>query len=221
VAQWNATFLSNSSPSAGFCCPTAPWELNCPKPGSKQAIRLSFGTSPDRKRSSRFIGVTAMSDATFSGEGVDFLWIETMSSLDEVRHAFEGTRSACDLPIVVTMSFVAAGRTMTGVTGTAAALIALGVAGLGANCGKHPRPRRVRHRRDALGGFRCSASLEAQCRYPKAGRDQPDLQRHSRSDGSPCLMGPEPRALLHRDRFGQCKRSPVMILVPRRCRVTS
>jgi len=71
--------------------------------------------------------------------GVDLLWIETMSSLEEVEAAIAGARSACDVPIAVTMSFDTAGRTMMGVTGrdAAARLAPLGLAALGANCGNN------------------------------------------------------------------------------------
>ena len=71
--------------------------------------------------------------------GADLLWIETMSSLEEVEAAFKGARSASDLPITVTLSFDTAGRTMMGVTGTQAAemLTELGVAAIGANCGNN------------------------------------------------------------------------------------
>jgi len=69
--------------------------------------------------------------------GADILWIETMSDLDEVEAAITGARSVSDLPIVTTLSFDTAGRTMMGVTGAVAAerLIPLGIAALGANCG--------------------------------------------------------------------------------------
>ncbi len=71
--------------------------------------------------------------------GADILWIETMSSLEEVEAAVNGAREACDLPICVTMSFDTAGRTMMGVTGTDAARTAarLGVDAVGANCGNN------------------------------------------------------------------------------------
>ncbi len=70
--------------------------------------------------------------------GVDLLWIETMSDLGEAESAVAGARRACDLPVAVTMSFDTAGRTMMGVTGTEAAtrLGGLGLAALGANCGR-------------------------------------------------------------------------------------
>jgi 5-methyltetrahydrofolate--homocysteine methyltransferase len=70
--------------------------------------------------------------------GVDLLYIETMSSLDEVRAAVEGVRRvAPDLPLTVTLSFDTKGRTNMGVRPeqAAKALSGLGVAALGANCG--------------------------------------------------------------------------------------
>ncbi len=71
--------------------------------------------------------------------GADVLWIETISSLEEGEAAVTGARSVCDLPICLTMSFDTAGRTMMGVTGTAAAELAtrLGVDAVGANCGNN------------------------------------------------------------------------------------
>ncbi len=71
--------------------------------------------------------------------GADLLWIETMSSLEEVEAAVRGARSSSSLPIAVTMSYDTAGRTMMGVTGTEAAhrLSALGLVAFGANCGNN------------------------------------------------------------------------------------
>ncbi len=71
--------------------------------------------------------------------GADLLWIETISSLEEGEAAVAGARQACDLPICLTMSFDTAGRTMMGVTGTAAAELAtgLGIDAIGANCGNN------------------------------------------------------------------------------------
>ncbi|GAB4419656.1 MAG: betaine--homocysteine S-methyltransferase [Anaerolineae bacterium] len=73
--------------------------------------------------------------------GVDVLWIETMSDLEEVRAAVEGCRQAApDVPVVSTMTFDTRGRTMMGVTPERAAqeIGGLGVVALGANCGKGP-----------------------------------------------------------------------------------
>jgi methionine synthase I (cobalamin-dependent) len=73
--------------------------------------------------------------------GVDVIWIETMSDLEEVRAAVEGTREVSgDIPIVTTMTFDTHGRTMMGVTPEQAfeTLSAYGAAALGGNCGNGP-----------------------------------------------------------------------------------
>ncbi|MBE2272052.1 MAG: homocysteine S-methyltransferase family protein [Anaerolinea sp.] len=70
--------------------------------------------------------------------GVDVLWIETMSDLEEVRAAVEGCRRADPaFPLVTTMTFDSHGRTMMGVTPVRAleTLGALHVTALGGNCG--------------------------------------------------------------------------------------
>lgn len=75
--------------------------------------------------------------AGLTAGGADVLWLETMSALTEVEAGVLGARSASDLPIVVTLSFDTAGRTMMGITGEEAGtrLAELGVSGIGANCG--------------------------------------------------------------------------------------
>ena len=69
--------------------------------------------------------------------GADVLWLETMSALQEIEAGVRGARSVSGLPIVATLSFDTAGRTMMGITGKEAGtrLTELGVAGIGANCG--------------------------------------------------------------------------------------
>ncbi len=77
--------------------------------------------------------------AALAEAGPDLLYIETMSSLDEVRAAVEGARRAAPhLPITATLSFDTKGRTNMGVKPeqAARALLELGVAALGANCGR-------------------------------------------------------------------------------------
>jgi 5-methyltetrahydrofolate--homocysteine methyltransferase len=72
------------------------------------------------------------------GGGVDVIWIETMSALEEVQAAMEGTRRiSADIPIITTMSFDTHGRTMMGVTPEQAleTLTERGAAAVGANCG--------------------------------------------------------------------------------------
>lgn len=69
--------------------------------------------------------------------GVDVLWVETMSDINEVRAAVEGARSVSELPIVATMSFDTHGRTMMGITPAQAAkaLSDMNLLAFGANCG--------------------------------------------------------------------------------------
>lgn len=72
--------------------------------------------------------------------GVDLLWVETMSDLNEVKAAVEGARAvAADIPICATMSYDTRGRTMMGVTGAQMVqeLAGLGLTAVGANCGNN------------------------------------------------------------------------------------
>ena len=70
--------------------------------------------------------------------GVDVIWIETMSSEEELRAAVEGV-SKVGLPIVTTMSFDTNGRTMMGITPAAFGKLANDLkatpVAIGANCG--------------------------------------------------------------------------------------
>lgn len=72
--------------------------------------------------------------------GVDVLWIETMSDVNEVRAAVEGARSVSNLTLVTTMTFDTNGRTMMGVTPEQALidLRELEPLALGGNCGNGP-----------------------------------------------------------------------------------
>jgi 5-methyltetrahydrofolate--homocysteine methyltransferase len=79
--------------------------------------------------------------AALRAGGVDVMWIETMSALEEVEAALEGVRRAApDVPVIVTMSFDTHGHTMMGVSPehAATALTALGAAAIGGNCGLGP-----------------------------------------------------------------------------------
>ncbi len=68
--------------------------------------------------------------------GADVLWIETMSSLEEVEYAVAGARKS-NLPIVFTMSFDTNGRTMMGIGASDMMALhqRLGVHACGTNCG--------------------------------------------------------------------------------------
>ncbi len=85
-------------------------------------------------------GVEAFAEqiAALAEGGVDVIWIETMSAEEEVRAAVEAARRvAPGLPVVATMSFDTAGRTMMGVTPARCVELGreLGLDGVGSNCG--------------------------------------------------------------------------------------
>lgn len=70
--------------------------------------------------------------------GVDVLWIETMSALEEVKAAVEACRRVSpDFPLVTTMTFDTHGRTMMGITPEKALdeMKKFGPVALGGNCG--------------------------------------------------------------------------------------
>lgn len=70
--------------------------------------------------------------------GVDVLWIETMSAIDEMRAAAQAANSL-DMPYVITASFDTAGRTMMGMTPAQMHSSVIGEGteplAIGANCG--------------------------------------------------------------------------------------
>ena len=73
--------------------------------------------------------------------GVDVVWIETMSDLEEMRAAVEGVRQAsADVPLLTTMTFDTRGHTMMGVSPEQAvtSLSSWGASAIGGNCGNGP-----------------------------------------------------------------------------------
>jgi 5-methyltetrahydrofolate--homocysteine methyltransferase len=102
--------------------------------GPTGEIFAPVGTLPHEQ------GVAAFAEQAVALEeaGVDVLWIETMSSQEELRAAVEGAASAA-LPIVTTMSFDTNGRTMMGITpknfGEIAKTLSVQPTAIGANCG--------------------------------------------------------------------------------------
>ena len=73
--------------------------------------------------------------------GVDLIWIETMSDLNEIKAAIEGVRQAAPgIALIATMTFDTRGHTMMGVTPEQAveALVAWGADAVGGNCGNGP-----------------------------------------------------------------------------------
>lgn len=87
--------------------------------------------------------------------GVDLLVVETMMSLAEARAALIAAKEVCDLPVMVTMTFEADGRTLYGTDARTAAVVleSLGAVAVGVNCSTGPAGMRqivsdmVRHTR--------------------------------------------------------------------------
>ncbi len=72
--------------------------------------------------------------------GVDLLIVETMMSLQEARAALIAAKETCDLPVMVTMTFEADGRTLYGTDAVTAAVVleSLGADAIGTNCSTGP-----------------------------------------------------------------------------------
>ena len=70
--------------------------------------------------------------------GVDLLVLETIFAVEEAVWAVEGIQSVTGLPLVVAFSFDMGVRTMMGLSATdaVAAVVPLGVAAVGTNCGR-------------------------------------------------------------------------------------
>lgn len=72
--------------------------------------------------------------------GVDLLVVETMMSLAESRAALIAAKEVCNLPVMVTMTFEAGGRTLYGTDARTAAVVleSLGADAIGVNCSTGP-----------------------------------------------------------------------------------
>jgi 5-methyltetrahydrofolate--homocysteine methyltransferase len=84
------------------------------------------------------VDIYAEQAGALTAGGADLLVLETFFALEEGLAAIEGTRRSSDLPLVVTFSFDQGRRTMMGLSPTdvVTAVAPLGVAAVGANCGK-------------------------------------------------------------------------------------
>lgn len=79
--------------------------------------------------------------ASLIAGGVDLIWIETMSDLNEIKAAIEGVRRVSPgIALIATMTFDTRGHTMMGVTPEQAvrSLVAWGADAVGGNCGNGP-----------------------------------------------------------------------------------
>ena len=87
------------------------------------------------------VDIFAEQAAALVAGGVDLIWIETMSDLQEIKAAIEGVRRvAPGIALITTMTFDTRGRTMMGVTPEQAvvSLTAWGADAVGGNCGNGP-----------------------------------------------------------------------------------
>ena len=87
------------------------------------------------------VDVFAEQAAALVAGGVDIIWIETMSDLQEIKAAIEGVRRVAPaIPVIATMTFDTRGHTMMGVSPeqAVAALTAWGADAIGGNCGNGP-----------------------------------------------------------------------------------
>ena len=101
--------------------------------GPTGALMVPYGPlTPDDARATYAEQAKALTEG-----GVDLLLIETMFALEEATAAFEGARSASDLPIVVSFSYDRGVRTMMGVKTSQVmkTYTDLGAVAIGANCG--------------------------------------------------------------------------------------
>ena len=136
--------------------------------------------------------------------GADVLWIETMSSEEELRAAVQGAQSA-GLPIVTTMSFDTNGRTMMGITPSAVRCADAQPSNRAGGDRRQLRRRRVRARgddtRDHRGAARCDRGRQGELRHTAVSRRPYSLQRHAGAHGDLCAdrarcRGPDHRRLL-------------------------
>jgi 5-methyltetrahydrofolate--homocysteine methyltransferase len=86
------------------------------------------------------VALFAQQAEALAAGGVDCIYIETMSDLNEARAAVEGAQQASNLPVFCTFSFDTHGHTGMGVSPqrAATAMAEMGVQGTGANCGHAP-----------------------------------------------------------------------------------
>ncbi len=150
--------------------------------GPTGEIFMPVGTMPHEE------GVSAFEEQAMALKegGVDVLWIETMSSEEELRAAVEGAAKA-GLPIVTTMSFDTNGRTMMGITpkafGALTASLGTQPVAIGANCGVGASElvaTVLGHQRSPP---RCGHRRQGQLRHPAIQGRPHSLHRNAGTDG--------------------------------------
>lgn len=108
--------------------------------------------------------------------GVDLLVVETMMSLAEARAALIAAKEVCDLPVMVSMTFEADGRTLYGTDATTAAVVleSLGADAIGVNCSTGPA-----HMQQIIADMVSHTKLVPIIAKPNAGLPYLDEQGHT------------------------------------------
>ena len=111
--------------------------------------------------------------------GVDLLVVETMMSLAECRAALIAAKEVCDLPVMITLTFEADGRTLFGTDAKTAAVVleSLGACAIGVNCSSGPSSMKQ------IVVFCDEGNTDhrqAQCRLTFPERRRGDLLQHGR-----------------------------------------
>ncbi len=114
------------------------------KSGRKVAVAGSMGPTGEILEPAGSVSIEQAAEAfaeqaqALAAGGADVLWIETISSLEEVQAAVKGAATT-ELPIIVTLSIDTNGRTMMGVTAEDIVNmqqdLSKPLAGYGTNCG--------------------------------------------------------------------------------------
>jgi methionine synthase I (cobalamin-dependent)/5,10-methylenetetrahydrofolate reductase len=112
--------------------------------GSPVLIAGSIGPLGDLEGSHEDAGAYELfreQAALLDGRGVDLFMVETFFDIDELETAIRAVKDVSALPIVAQLTFDEDGETLAGVSAREAVgrLEALGVAGVGANCGVGPQ----------------------------------------------------------------------------------
>ena len=134
------------------------------------------------------VDVFAEQAAALVAGGVDLIWIETMSDLQEIRAAIEGVRrTAPAIPLIATMTFDTRGHTMMGVSPEQAveALAGWGADAIGGNCGNGPDEMLGVIERMRPGRPGRHPRREVECRDARARRHAGRLPGRSGDDGRP------------------------------------
>ena len=157
------------------------------------------------------VDIFAEQAAALVAGGVDLIWIETMSDLQEIKAAIEGVRRvSAGIALITTMTFDTRGRTMMGVTPeqAVASLTAWGADAVGGNCGNGPDELITVIERMRAADPDRAPRREVERRDARAGRHARRLSGRPRDDGRGRARDARPRRIDHRRLLRQHARAP-------------